>query len=131
MQYFVIRTGISLFFSIVLFVLFIYTMRRCKPIKIRHRMTYFLPILVGGITLWFFLATTAPKLLDVIQYQFGQTDVKQVKAVRILPFHRVRFSDGATYFYNGFDVQLTENQTYQVTCLPWSHYILSIRQMNH
>lgn len=129
MPYFTLRLALSLLVTLGLLMLFLYTLKRCRPIRVHKKVSIFLPTLMALIFTIYCFRSSAPKALDLVKMLANTYEVKQVVVEDLDGFHNVRMSDGRHYYYNGFRVRLDKNKVYLVSYTHWSHYIVDIREI--
>ena len=100
MKYFLANLGIHTLFLILLIIILVVTFNRNKKHKVKHTLTYFIPVIVSVLIILDLVKLTAPRYLDlssiISQNYYSYTGVID----EIGRFNNYVVIDGVTYYIN-------------------------------
>ena len=126
MKYFLANLGIHTLILVMLIVVLVITFNRNKHHKVKHSLTYFLPVVISAIIVWDLVKFTAPRYMDlssiISQNYYSYTGVID----EIGYFNNYIVIDGVTYYINPLREIPKPGTQVKVKYSSNSHYAIEV-----
>ncbi len=129
MFYFILRWGLSLSFTALLVLLFLFVSRRYAREEAKRPYQVFLPSCAALLLSCQVVLSSAPKTLDLIallrnNLSFTRIQVSDRRSV----WGTVKTSENELYYYNPLHRRPDPGASYTISFTPYEHFIISIEE---
>ena len=126
MSYFWANLGAHFFISLILLIIFLWSIKNTQHNRWKRGIFYLLPVVLVIILLVQLALFSIPRLLDTTTVLRSSYRMKSgtIESVSSLKNHVV--IDGTTYYVNPFSFELKKGDEVTVKYTPYAHYAYSI-----